>query len=246
MTVREQLKDQVLKEVHKIRKRQPRVGTKKLHKMVGFPIGRDRLHEVLRSAELLIYPKRSYRKTTNSRHGFKVYHNRIKNLLPDSPNQQYVSDITYLDIEEGFCYLSLMTDRYSRKIVGHACLTHLGLEGPLQAAEKALKDCPQPKGLIHHSDRGLQYASKPYVSLLEKNNIEISMTEEDHVYENALAERVNGILKQEFLLSSRFRSFEEAKRAADEAVQIYNTERLHSAIGYVTPEQKHQEKCQLF
>lgn len=229
----------ILGQVKQIRQRQPKVGGRKLHKMIDVSIGRDRLFTLLRENGLLVKRKKKYIYTTNSRHRFKKYKNLIKDKEPTGPEQQYVSDITYIETREGYRYLSLITDRYSRKIVGHKLSRSLSVEGSIKALQMAIKTVSKPDGLIHHSDRGLQYCSNAYVELLKKHKIKISMTEENHVYENAMAERVNGILKQEFLLGVKLPSHYIAKKMIKEAVQIYNEERLHMSIGYVTPQQKH-------
>lgn len=232
----------VLGEVQKIRRKQACVGGKKIHKDLhgrGTQIGRDRLFELLRRNNLLIRPRRNYVKTTYSKHRFHVYKNLIREVAIVHPEQVYVSDITYIDTEEGYCYLSLVTDAYSRKIVGYAISKSLAIEGSLKAVKMALKGVNNPGGLIHHSDRGIQYCSKAYVSLLKRHNVRISMTEESHVYENALAERVNGILKNEFSLGKRLRSYAIAKKMVKEAIEIYNNERLHMSLNYGTPAQKH-------
>ena len=230
---------ELLKKVQVIRRRQPRVGGVKLYKMLKQRIGRDRLFELLRENELLIRKKKSYKRTTNSRHRFKKYSNLIKDKEPQGPEEQFVSDITYLNTWEGYCYLSLITDRYSRKIVGHELSRSLCIEGSLRALAKAIGSVKRPERLIHHSDRGLQYCSNEYVRMLTAKEIQISMTEKDHVYENAMAERVNGILKEELMLGDMLPSYEIARQMVEEAVQIYNEERLHMSIGYVTPQQKH-------
>lgn len=236
----------MLKEVLNIRRRQPKVGTRKLQKMVNTKlscdelfIGRDRLIDLLRAKELLIARKRNYQRTTNSNHWFKKYPNLIIDLEVTSPDQVYVSDITYISTFEGFCYLSLITDIYSRKIVGYELSRSLTVEGSLNALKMALRNAASPAGLIHHSDRGMQYCCGTYTNLLKKYGVNISMTEDDHVYENALAERVNGILKQEFMLGERLVSFAVAKKLVKEAVEIYNNERLHTSLDYMTPEQKY-------
>jgi putative transposase len=230
---------EIIQAVQKIRQRQPRVGTRKIHRMITIAVGRDRLYGILRDAGLLVNRKKRYQKTTNSRHRFKKYGNLIKDKLPGGPGEQHVSDITYINTWEGYCYLSLITDRYSRKIVGHELSRSLCIEGSIRALEKAIAGVEHPERLIHHSDRGLQYCSNEYVKLLNSKGIQISMTEENHVYENALAERVNGILKDELLLGEILPSYEVAKQMVEEAVTIYNEERLHMSIGYVTPHQKH-------
>jgi len=225
-----------------IRKRQPNIGARKIQNMLkkrrkslGICIGRDRLFNLLRENNLLVSPKKNYVKTTNSYHRFRVYKNLIRGLEITAPDQVYVSDITYITIIDGFCYLSLVTDLYSRRIVGYCLSRSLGIEGCLTALKMALKGAGQPKNLIHHSDRGIQYCSHAYVGLLEKNGVQISMTEENHVYENAVAERVNGILKIEFMLGETLTSFKVAKKLVEESIQIYNEERPHLSLNYETP-----------
>lgn len=239
---REKEAQNVLQEVKDIRKRQPRVGAEKLQSHLsdrGIKIGRDRLFTLLRLHNLLIRPRRRYVVTTNSRHWLKTYKNEIGDLVLVRPGQVYVSDITYIDTDEGFAYLSLITDAYSRKIVGCTLSDSLGIEGSMKALRMALKHTANSKGLIHHSDRGIQYCSKAYVGYLKKRGVTISMTEINHAYENALAERVNGILKNELGLGERLRSYNIAKKMVKEAVEIYNNERLHKSIDLMTPAQKH-------
>jgi len=202
-------------------------------------IGRDRLFNLLREHGLLIYPERCYRRTTYSNHRFRTYNNLIKDLELTSSNQVFVSDITYIKTLNEFCYLSLVTDKYSRKIVGYHLSKSLAIEGTLKALRMAMKQVSSPEKLTHHSDRGIQYCSNAYVKYLKRKKVSISMTEKDHVYENALAERVNGILKQEFMLGKVQTSFKQAKKLVKEAVKTYNEKRLHMSLGYRTPEVAH-------
>lgn len=229
-----------------IRKRQPMIGGRKLHKILnpqlremGIYIGRDCLFDILRRHKLLIYPRKKYVRTTYSYHRFKTYKNLIKNLEIKRVNQVYVSDITYITLVEDFCYLALITDAYSRKIVGYDLSQSLSIDGSLRAVKMALKNVEHPERLIHHSDRGIQYCSHAYVDMLTNKEVKISMTEENHVYENAIAERVNGILKTEFLLGEKLASFEVAKELVKESIKIYNEERPHMSIDYLTPQLKH-------
>jgi len=173
--------------------------------------------------------------TTQSWHRFRKHPNRIKDLEITRPNQVFVADITYVDTLEGFCYLFLITDLYSRNIVGYDLSQSLAIEGCQRALKRALEGVSEPERLIHHSDRGIQYCSHGYVRILETHNVQISMTEENHVYENAVAERVNGILKTEFLLGEKLQSFEVAKELVEAAIRTYNEQRLHMAIDYQTP-----------
>lgn len=233
---------QLLYLVREIRKRQPMVGVRKLQRMLssrGIIIGRDRLFDLLREEELLIYPKRNYHRTTNSLHSFRMYRNLIKDKDLTSSNQVFVSDITYIRTLEGFCYLSLITDKYSRKIVGYNLSRSLAVEGSLKALKMAMKQVSNPEKLIHHSDRGIQYCCKVYVNYLNHKKAKISMTEKDHVYENALAERVNGILKNEFMLGNVLTTYKDAMKLVKESIEIYNKERLHTALDYKTPELVH-------
>ena len=236
------VEEKVLKLVRVERRTQPRVGTRKLHvalqgnfKHMGLKVGRDRLFKILRQEKMLVYRKKAYAKTTNSYHHFHKYNNLIKELKVSKPNQIWVSDITYIRTVKGFCYLALITDMYSRKIVGYDISDSLELTGCLRALKQAFRKARPDKGLIHHSDRGVQYCSHQYVNELKKRKFKISMTEENHCYENAIAERVNGILKDEFYLDQCFFSTANAKKATKNAIEIYNNKRLHLSLGYKTP-----------
>ncbi len=233
--------------VRQIREQQPMLGGRKLFYQLhglfqshGIKIGRDKFFNLLRKHKLLIRRKKRYARTTDSYHRFRCYKNLIKDLPITSANQVFVADITYIDTLEGFCYLALITDVFSRKIVGYAVSQSLSVEFCIRALRMALKGVAHPEKLIHHSDRGIQYCCSAYVALLKEHKVKISMTEENHVYENALAERVNGILKQEFMLGLKLRSFAIVKELVKQAVWTYNNERLHMAIGYMTPERKYQ------
>ena len=232
----------MISEVNLIRRNQPKVGCRKLQKMLELreiKIGRDRLFNVLRDKHMLVIKKKKYIRTTQSFHRFRTYKNLIKDKPAQKPNEVFMSDITYINTMEGYSYLSLITDQYSRKIVGFSLSKSLSVEGSLEALKMALRKVSNPSKLIHHSDRGIQYCCKAYTELLKRNSAKISMTEENHVYENALAERVNGILKDEFMLGERLLSYKIAHKMVKEAVNIYNKERLHLALDYMTPEQKY-------
>ena len=236
----------IIKQVLEIRRRQTKIGGRQLYHRIKpvleemqFKFGRDRFFDLLRRERLLIRRRKKYVKTTNSRHRFRKYGNLIKQLLIDKANQVYVADITYIRTLYGFCYLSLITDACSRKIVGYHLSLSLGIEGCLCALKKALRNLPEGAKLIHHSDRGIQYCSDEYTGLLQKHHVKISMTEQDHVYENALAERVNGILKDEFMLGETLASYELARQMVAEAVDIYNNERPHQSLKYATPSMRH-------
>ena len=241
-SLREAVESQVIGLVKKERDIQSRVGTRKLHKELnytfqksGLKVGRDRLFEILRGHDMLVKRKKASFKTTNSYHHFYKYSNLVKGMTVTAPNQVWVSDITYIRTVKGFCYLALITDMYSRKIVGYDISDSLELTGCLRALQKALRQARPAVGLIHHSDRGIQYCSKEYVAELKKRDIRISMTEENHCYENAIAERVNGILKDEFYLDQCFVNTYNASVATKNAIDIYNNKRLHLSLGYKTP-----------
>jgi len=233
---------QVIVEVRRIRTKQPKVGGRKLLKDIqelGFTFGRDRLFDLLRKHDMLVKRKRNVVRTTYSNHWLRKYTNLIKGVVLTGPNQVFVSDITYLRIADGFAFLSLVTDAFSRKIVGWDVSSSLDVTGSLRALKMALRDVLQPEGLIHHSDRGIQYCCQDYVKLLTANHILISMTEENHCYENAIAERVNGILKDEFLLGKTLPSLKVAKELVRESVHIYNCYRRHMSLDYQTPAEVH-------
>jgi len=239
-------KQVIIDAVRKIRYKQPRIGVRKLHRMLapkfqemGIKMGRDGLFELLRNEKLLVIKRRNFTRTTQSYHRFRTYHNLIRDLNITRPNQVFVSDITYIDTLEGFCYLALITDVYSRKIVGYQLSQSLSIEFCIKALKQALKGVSRPDKLIHHSDRGIQYCSHAYVKMLKKHQVKISMTEKSHVYENAIAERVNGILKNEFLLGERLSSFTIAKKMVKESIKIYNEQRPHMSLNYATPELKY-------
>jgi transposase InsO family protein len=232
----------VIDMVKEERKDQPRVGTRKLNETLQnafltahIKIGRDKLFDILREHHMLVKRKKVSCRTTNSYHRFYKYNNLVKDLKVIRSNQVWVSDITYIRTVKGFCYLALITDMYSRKIVGYDISDTLELTGCLRALQKALRKARPAVGLVHHSDRGIQYCSNQYVNELKKHKINISMTEENHCYENAIAERVNGILKDEFYLDQCFFSTEHACKATKNAIKIYNSKRLHLSLGYKTP-----------
>ena len=241
----------VLVQVRAVRTRLPRLGTRKLgHKIApllrvqGVTCGRDALFTLLRHRGLLIAPKRSYTKTTDSHHRFRCHPNRVKDApKPTAPNQLWVSDITYLPTRQGTVYLSLVTDAFSRRIVGHHVHPSLHTTGCLAALERAVCGASRAAGTIHHSDRGSQYASDAYQAALKKARLCCSMTDGYDCYQNALAERVNGILKDEFLFVLPD-NLAQARLLVDQAVHLYNEERPHLALNYLTPNQVHQQgKC---
>ena len=198
-------------------------------------IGRDTLFNILRKHNMLTLRKKYSARTTNSYHRFYKYNNIIKDMVINKPNQVWASDITYIRTVKGFCYLALITDMYSRKIVGYDLSDSLELNGCVRALNKALYQAKNIEGLIHHSDRGIQYCSNVYTQILKRKKINISMTEENHCYENALAERVNGILKNEFYMDQTFINTIHAKRAIKNVINIYNNQRLHLSLNFKTP-----------
>lgn len=226
----------------------PRLGTRKLYyrlgkqiRSQGIKIGRDALFDFLRSEHMLIKPKHAYHKTTNSKHWLHKYPNLLKDKKATRPNEVWVSDITYIDTKAETAYLSLITDAYSRKIVGYHLHHSLHTDGLAAAMQMAVKHEPINAPLIHHSDRGLQYCSAQYQGLLAKHNIIPSMTDGYDCYQNALAERVNGIIKNEFLVIKP-KDIQEAALMIKEAVNRYNCRRPHLALSYQTPQIFHQQK----
>lgn len=235
--------------VHKQRKLTPGIGGRKLFYLLQndilrhhIAIGRDRFFEVLDRNDLLIRRRKKYTTTTQSRHWLKKYPNLAENRTVDHPEQLWVSDITYLSTNRGFCYLMLITDAYSRKIVGYKLSSSLHATFCVEALKQALKERTYLNHeLMHHSDRGLQYCSTDYTALLMKHNVHISMTQNGDPYENAIAERINGILKQEWQLDQTFASFEHAQQLVDTAIHQYNHYRPHASCDYLTPSQAHQK-----
>jgi transposase InsO family protein len=242
LQTKEQLQEQlVLQLVQNIRKKQPKLGGRKLHHMLqeefrqlGYSLGRDKFFQFLGHHDLLVRRKKKYAKTTNSFHRYRIYDNLIKELAVDRVHQVWVSDITYIRLMGGFCYLALVTDLYSRKIVGYDLSLSLSLDGALRALQMALKT-HSPEDLIHHSDRGVQYCADDYIALLQKNGAKISMGEAGNPYDNAVAERLNGILKDEFFLDTTFVDFAQALKAVKEAIDTYNNLRPHMSLNYRTP-----------
>lgn len=236
----------IVQEVLRLRSRQKKIGTRKLHLLLRpflsahqIQIGRDALFELLRGHKLLIRKRRrKVPQTTFSDHWHRKYPNLIMDMPVLRPNILWVSDITYITLKGGFGYLSLVTDAYSRRIMGYHLSRNLLAEGCVKALKMALKQLPEKSALIHHSDRGSQYCSTEYVEQLQSRHIAISMTQNSDPRENAIAERVNGIIKQE-LLEICYDSFTQAQQGIRNAVHIYNHERPHSSIDMLTPFQAH-------
>lgn len=235
--------EKVLELVGLARKDQHRMGTRKLYSTIEPKIkendihcGRDRLFSLLRKNDLLIEPKKRFKKTTYSNHEYALASNRIKGLVIDRPNQVFVCDITYVSLKTGFAYLFLVTDAYSRKIVGHHFSRDLSHYSAILALHNALKNVVNTQGIICHSDRGCQYCCHQYIKQLNQYGLISSMTSESHCYQNAIAERVNGILKDEFDIDQTFYSFSHAKLSINHAIKIYNTKRKHWSLNLNTPD----------
>ena len=238
----------ILELVRRERQVQPRLGGRKLRHLLradleeaGVDVGRDRFFELLAEHELLVVPKAGIPHTTNSRHSLPVFHNLLASLEVQGSNEAWVSDLTYIRTDEGFLFAALITDAYSRKIVGAHIGDSLEAEGCLRALDQALSELPAGKQPIHHSDRGCQYCCHEYVKRLQARGLAISMTEVMHCYENALAERVNGILKQEYEMDRTFRTKAQAKAAFEQAVWLYNHRRPHLKLNYRFPADVHAE-----
>ena len=244
----EEERDVILKLIRPIRKKMYRVGTIKIYDMIkkdmtknDIKIGRDKLFTFLRHEKMLVKKKKNFTKTTNSFHRFHKHKNLIKGLDVTAPEQVWVSDITYIKTELGHEYLSLITDYYSKKIVGYYLADNLKTESSLKALEMAIKSRKYPDSkLIHHSDRGFQYCSDDYIAMLSNNNIQPSMTEVYDPYENAIAERVNGILKDEFDIGEGFTNHLQAVKEIKYAIETYNTFRPHFSCEKLTPQQAHE------
>jgi putative transposase len=249
----------VLKEVMKIREQHPRMGTRKLHLMLGgfmvshhIKMGRDALFDLLSCHGLLVRRRRRSVKTTQSQHWLKKYTNLVKDYVPSRPNELYVSDITYWKITSGFVYLSLVTDAYSHKIVGYHLAETLNAVHSVKALQMALSGLKiEPESHLslhsrtHHSDRGVQYCSEKYIKLLKDYNFQISMTETGDPLDNAIAERVNGILKEEYLNCYQIKNITEARKLLDKVIILYNKKRPHMTLGNLTPEKIHTNQLKI-
>lgn len=234
--------------VQNIRKEQPRLGTRKLYyllkqdfKTQGIKIGRDALFCYLKSESMLIKAKKNYTKTTNSKHWLRKYPNLMKDSKASKPEEFFVSDITYVKSREATHYLSLVTDAYSRKIMGYHLSNDMSAHSVVKAMKMAIKNRITKQALIHHSDRGLQYCSSIYQNELKKQHIKPSMTDGYDCYQNALAERINGILKQEFLIY-KCNNAKELNKLIIESIHTYNNKRPHLSLNYKTPNFIHNKK----
>jgi len=245
--------EMIIKQVVMIRQNHRAMGTRKLYEMLQpfllehqIKIGRDALFDLLAEHKLLVKKRKRKISTTMSYHRFHKWPNLIKDFIPSAPNELYVSDITYWKIETGYVYISFITDAYSHKIVGYQVAETLEAVESLSALKMALGSLSAEikEKLIHHSDRGVQYCSDGYVKLLQDNHIWISMTQTGDPLENAIAERVNGILKEEYLSHFKVSTLEEARKVLEENVKLYNQERPHMSIGNLTPSFIHENNTQ--
>lgn len=244
--------DLILTLVKDERMKQKRLGGRKLLTKIveKLPesqyIGRDAFFDLLRENNLLVRKRKTRVVTTDSYHWLRKYPNLVKELVPNKPNMVWVSDITYVWVGDGFMYLFLVTDAYSRKIIGKKLSETMEAENGLEALYMAISQLPADNEmLIHHSDRGVQYCSSKYVNCLKKHGIRISMTESGDPRENAIAERVNGILKVEWLYDMELKEKKEAVEVVSSVISIYNTERPHLSVGMLTPDEAHRRTGEL-
>ena len=244
----------IIQQVKKIRSNHKRMGTRKLYEMLhpfmqehAIKMGRDVLFNLLSANHLLVRRRKRRIKTTNSYHWLRKYPNLIRGFVPTAINQLWVSDITYWKLEENPVYISFITDAYSHKIVGYQVADTMEAIETVRALQMAISSlgAERPLNLIHHSDRGIQYCSQSYIKLLKENGIQISMTENGDPLENAIAERVNGIIKDEYLDNYQVSTINQAKDLLKAVIELYNTERPHMSISNFTPNQIHQSKTKI-
>ena len=234
----------VLGQVKEIRETLPKCGTRKLQYLLkedGIKIGRDSLFTLLREEKLLIKRKRKFITTTDSEHSLISYDNLLKELEITEAEEVFVSDITYIRTAVGFCYLAIVADAYTKKIMGKFISKDMQTTLVLKALVESLKNKQYNRRLIHHSDHGSQYSSRTYTNALKLSDIMISMAGRGKAWENPVAERIMGILKQEFGLGQTFKTFENAYKAIEFAIEKYNTKRPHLSCGYLTPNQAHEK-----
>lgn len=244
---KQSIAQKVIAMVREIRMIMPKLGGKKLYFLLKdqlslLKVGRDKLFRILRTNHMLIVPKKRYHITTDSHHRFRKHKNLVNTVDIEKPDSVWVSDITYVGTRVNPSYLALITDAYSKKIVGYNISTSLSVDGSLKALEMALNNRKQRQyPLIHHSDRGLQYCSNEYQKLLKDNGITPSMTEKYDPYENAIAERINGVLKQEFDIAKNVKDFSLKQQLITSAIKIYNHVRPHLSNHMLTPIQMHDQ-----
>jgi putative transposase len=234
----------VKQKVLSLRSQMPRLGTRKLHYLLHRQqcfIGRDALFGLLRAEGLLVKKKRRFQKTTDSRHWLRKYPNLVQELELNRPEQLWVADITYLSLQQGHCYLHLLSDAYSKQIMGYRVSESLEASHSLEALKMALAQRSSKESLMHHSDRGLQYCSSAYTGVLKHHQVQISMTQDGSPYDNAVAERINGILKDEYGLDDIFEDMTQVQKEVKQAVWSYNEQRPHLSNHYLTPKQMHQQ-----
>ena len=242
---RRKREEKALETVRGERRSQPKIGTRKLYEMFKatfrrLQIGRDKLFALLRREGLLVRRKRRAKWMTHWWHRLKVHANLTKDFTPERPNELWVSDMTYIPVGTGFAYASIVTDAFSRKIVGYHLAPTLEAKGPLKALRQAAAEAGDTGGLIHHSDRGVQYCCEDYQRELQQHGCQVSMTSGGNPYENAIAERVNGTLKNEYLLGEGFQTIVQARQALAEAVSLYNGRRPHLSLAYERPAEVHE------
>ncbi len=233
--------------VRKCREDMPRVGTLKLYELLydqlrSMKVGRDKLNTILKVNGMLVVPLKKYKVTTNSRHMFKRHEDLVSGLKITRPEQVWVSDITYIYNRDRYYYMSLVTDAYSKRIMGYSLSPNMNVELVLRSMQMAYQHREYKRKIIHHSDRGTQYCCNEYQRMLKRMGIRVSMTQNSDPYSNAIAERVNGIIKQEFLLEQKNCSFEELKMRAKKAVEVYNNLRPHSSYHMLTPVNMHKQQ----
>lgn len=247
ITIEQQL---VLHRVREIRLIHPAIGGRKLYYLLQtfllehqIKMGRDAVFDLLAMNKLLVRKRKRRVSTTQSHHWLKKYPNLIKGWHPSKPNQLWVADITYVALKNSFLYLNLITDAYSHKVMGFAVGENLEAIHTTRALQMALNSLDQtPEDLIHHSDRGIQYCSLDYVNILQQNHIEISMTENGDPLENPVAERINGILKYEYLNHYQLSELTQVIELVNEVIDRYNRLRPHLSINLITPEIAHHKK----
>jgi len=245
-----EIKKQIVKLVKTVRKRHKRMGGIKVYDKLknvfekqGIKCGRDKFFDILRDENMLIKYRKRFVKTTQSNHKFRKYPNLVQGLIITRAEQVWVSDITYIKTKEGTLFLFLITDAYSKQIMGWDLSDNLKTFNAIKALKMALKNRKYPdRQLIHHSDRGIQYCTPAYIEVLNKNNIQISMTTKYDPYENAVAERVNGILKTEYEIADRFVGQKDAKREIKYSIWLYNTDRPHLSCNMMVPVEAHEKE----